>query len=116
MLGLTAAEGKTIVGTNLLTTAFAKLNRMINSNPWLFLIGATLTAIIASYQIARKKAEDAEKAIKSTHEEAEKAFSDSKNALSNDKSELQSINSELETIIEWKDSMHAVSHGKPVPS
>ena len=106
MLGLTAAEGGAIVGTNLLTAAFAKLNRVINSNPWLFVIGAALTAIIASYEIAKKKAENAEEAIKSAHEEAEQALSDSRNELSNQKSELQSINSELE---QTKDKIREIS-------
>lgn len=97
MLGLNAAEGGAIVGTNLLTAAFYKLNRAINSNPWLFVIGAALTAIIASYEIAKKKAEDAEEAIKSAHEEAQQSLDSTRSDLENSKSELQSVNSELET-------------------
>lgn len=97
ILGLTVSEGGAIVGTNLLTAAFYKLNRAINSNPWLFVIGAALTAIIASYEIAKKKAEDAEEAIKSAHEEAQQSLDSTKSDLENSKSELQSVNSELET-------------------
>lgn len=97
MLGLTAAEGGAIVATNLLTAAVHKLNMAIKSNPWLFVIGAAITAIIASYEIAKKKAEDAEKAIKSAHEDAQQALADTKTALSNDKSELESVNSELDS-------------------
>lgn len=97
MLGLTAVEGGAIVTTNLLTAAVHKLNMAIKSNPWLFVIGAAITAIIASYEIAKKKAEDAEEAIKSAHEDAQQALDDTKTALSNDKSELESVNSELDS-------------------
>ena len=109
MLGLATAEGGTIVATNLLSAAFAKLNRIINSNPWLFVIGTALSVIIGSYEIAKKQAEDAEKAIKSAHEEAEQALEESKNSFSEEKSTLQTVNSELETTIQKIKEISSIS-------
>jgi hypothetical protein len=101
ILGLTAAEGGAITATNLLTAAWTKLTTAIVKHP----IGAALVAvtaiiagIVAYKNHIKNEAEEAEEAIRQTHESAKNALQESKSALSQTQGDLQGIESELSNI------------------